>query len=245
MAVILLLIMWQAAVWLWRVPGWLLPGPLQIGAEGRQDISRVFMHTSATLQTTLLGFAVGTAIGLLLAVLLHAVLPQLKPSMYPLLVLSQNIPIIALAPLLVIWFGYGLLPKIIIITLVCFFPITIATLEGLTQTDRGMMNYMKMIGASQKQIFWKLELPHALPYVFSGLKISATYSVMGAVIAEWIGAKQGLGVYMMLSKSAFRTDRVFVAIAFIVVMSLALFALIGLVERMFIRWKPHQKEGRE
>jgi ABC-type nitrate/sulfonate/bicarbonate transport system permease component len=164
------------------------------------------------------------------------VIPRFKAGFYPLLILSQNIPTIALAPLLMIWFGFGLLPKVIVITLVCFFPVAIATLDGFVQTDRTMLGYMRMIGAGRRQIFFKLELPNALPYLFSGLKISATYSVMGAVIAEWLGSDKGIGVYMLLSKNSFRTDRVFAAIAIIVGLSLLLFGFIAFLEKLVIRW---------
>lgn len=175
----------------------------------------------------LIGFAIGTFVGLLMAFVLHYV-PFLKASLYPLIILSQNVPTIALAPLLMIWFGFGILPKIIVITLVCFFPVAVATMDGLSRTDRAMLDYMRMIGASKADIFRKLEVPYAIPSIMSGVKIAATYSVMGAVIAEWIGADKGIGYYMMLQKASFRTDKIFVAIAIIVAISLAMFACVAL-----------------
>jgi ABC-type nitrate/sulfonate/bicarbonate transport system permease component len=232
---ILLLLIWQLAVTLANTPGWMLPSPWQIFTEGLRELSRLQLHTQSTIRITLLGFIVGSSIGLIVAFLLHAV-PGFKAGFYPLLILSQNIPTIALAPLLMIWFGFGLLPKVIVITLVCFFPVAIATLDGFVQTDRTMLGYMRMIGAGRRQIFFKLELPNALPYLFSGLKISATYSVMGAVIAEWLGSDKGIGVYMLLSKNSFRTDRVFAAIAIIVGLSLLLFGFIAFLEKIVIRW---------
>lgn len=235
-AVILFLAVWQIAVPLFHIEKWILPSPADITKEAIAQAASLTEHTWATVQLTLLGFFIGTVVGLLTAMLLHLV-PFLKSALYPLLILSQNIPTIALAPLLMIWFGFGLLPKIIVITLVCFFPVAVSTMDGLTQTDRGMMNYMRMAGASKAQIFRKLEVPHALPSVFSGVKIAATYSVMGAVIAEWIGTDRGIGYYMMLQKSAYRTDRVFVAMAIIVLLSLLLFALIALLEKILVRWR--------
>lgn len=236
MAVILFLAVWQIAVPLFHIEKWILPSPADITKEAIAEAASLTQHTWATVQLTLLGFFIGTGVGLLTAMLLHLV-PFLKSALYPLLILSQNIPTIALAPLLMIWFGFGLLPKIIVITLVCFFPVAVSTMDGLTQTDRGMMNYMRMAGASKAQIFRKLEVPHALPSVFSGVKIAATYSVMGAVIAEWIGTDRGIGYYMMLQKSAYRTDRVFVAMAIIVLLSLILFAMIALLEKILVRWR--------
>ncbi|MBP1961658.1 ABC transporter permease [Paenibacillus aceris] len=233
--VILLLLIWQLAVTWGGAASWLLPSPLKIWQDGTTDMPRVWMHTFATVRLMLMGFIVGTVGGVIVASFLHRV-AFLKAGFYPLLILSQNVPVIALGPLLIILFGFGVLPKLILIALVCFFPVTMSTLDGFMQTDRSMYNYMQMIGASKRQIFYKLELPHALPFLFTGLKISATYSVMGAVIAEWLGGGVGLGYYMILQKSAFRADREFVAILIIVVLSLLFFWLIAGLEKFVIRW---------
>ncbi|GGH31798.1 ABC transporter permease [Paenibacillus segetis] len=238
-AVIFLLIGWQLAVSVFHIEKWILPSPLDIARESSNNASGIWDHTMATLRLTLIGFPIGTAVGLVVALLLHLLL-GVKRAFYPLLILSQNVPSIALGPLLVIWFGFGLLPKIVLITLVCFFPVAVAAMGGLAQSDGVMMNYMKMAGASKMQIFTKLELPHSLPSLFSGVKISATYAVMGAVVAEWIGADKGIGYYMLLQKSAYRTDRMFVAIVIIVLLSLVLFALIALLEKWLVRWKPRR-----
>ncbi|MVP02415.1 ABC transporter permease [Paenibacillus lutrae] len=233
---ILLLLLWQFGVMIAGTPTWRLPAPLTIIEEGIRQAPLLGKHISHTVTVTLLGFSIGSVLGLIIACVLH-VIPGMKSAFYPLLVLSQNIPTIALAPLLMIWFGFGILPKLIVIALVCFFPVTVATLGGLSNPDPGMHRYLQMIGASRSQLFWKLELPYALPSVFSGLKISATYSVMGGVIAEWLGSDRGIGVFMLLSKSSFRTDRVFVAIVLIVVLSLLLFGAIALLEKWIVRWK--------
>ena len=193
----------------------------------------------STLKLTLSGFFIGTCLGLITAIILY-LLPYLKDAFYPLLILSQNIPTIVLAPLLVIWFGFGMLPKIIVITLVCFFPVTVAALDGFKQTPPELRHYLAMAGANKWQLFSKLEFPYALPSIFSGIKISATYSVLGAVISEWLGAKEGIGVYMTLASSSFRTDRVFVAIFIIMILSLLLFAVIQWLEKILVRW---QKQG--
>jgi ABC-type nitrate/sulfonate/bicarbonate transport system permease component len=234
-AVLFFLMVWQAAVSVFDIEPFILPAPTAIGHEAVTGASGLFQHTAATLQLTLIGFMIGTAIGLIISLALHMV-PFLKTALYPLLILSQNVPTIALAPLLMIWFGFGMLPKVIVITLVCFFPVAVAALDGLARTDRTMMNYMQMAGATSWQIFTKLELPYALPSIFSGIRIAATYSVMGAVIGEWIGSDRGIGYYMMLQKSGYRTDRVFVAILVIVLLSLLMVLLITLLEKRLIRW---------
>jgi ABC-type nitrate/sulfonate/bicarbonate transport system permease component len=236
---LLLFIVWELAVMLAEIPAWLLPPPTNIFQEAIAGWDGFRLHLQSTVMLSLLGFAIGTGIGLLTAVLLH-LLPFLRESIYPLLILSQNVPIIVLAPLLVVWFGFGILPKLIVITLVCFFPITVAALDGFRQTPRELKHYMLMAGASKGQLFWKLELPYSLPSLFSGLKISATYSVMGAVISEWLGAKAGIGVYMTLASSSFRTDRVFVAIFAIMVLSLLFFGAILLAERLLVKWKTQE-----
>ncbi|MGG1879819.1 MULTISPECIES: ABC transporter permease [Paenibacillus] len=234
-AVLFFLVLWQGAVWLWDIEPYILPAPSSIGLEMVSGSPVLLNHTLATLRLTLIGFLIGTGTGIVISLALHLI-PMLRKALYPLLILSQNVPTIALAPLLMIWFGFGMLPKIIVITLVCFFPVAVAALDGLARTDRTMLNYMKMTGAGTWQIFTKLELPHALPSIFSGLRIAATYSVMGAVIGEWIGADRGIGYYMMLQRAGYRTDRVFVAILIIVLLSLLMVALIALLEKRLIRW---------
>ncbi|MDO7906784.1 ABC transporter permease [Paenibacillus sp. JX-17] len=241
-AVILFLAGWQLAVSAFHIEAWLLPSPLQIVRKGWEQASVLTGHTWATVKLTLMGFLIGVGTGLLIAMILHLI-PFLRSALYPLLILSQNVPAIILAPLLMIWFGFGLLPKLIVITLVCFFPVAVAAMSGFNQTDRMMLNYMRMAGAGKRQIFTKLELPHALPSIFSGLKIAATYSVMGAVIAEWMGADQGIGYYMNLQKSGYRTDLVFAAVFIIVALSLLLFGLIALLEKGVIRWRPQRQNS--
>jgi ABC-type nitrate/sulfonate/bicarbonate transport system permease component len=235
LVLLLLFIAWEIVVKVMEIPKWLLPAPSNIFNEAILHWNDFSFHLFSTVKLSLNGFFIGTTIGLLTAILLYLI-PFLKDSLYPLLILSQNIPTIVLAPLLVIWFGFGILPKIIVITLVCFFPVTVAALGGFKQTPAEFKHYLVMAGANKRQLFWKLEFPYALPSIFSGIKISATYSVMGAVISEWLGAKEGIGVYMTLASSSFRTDRVFVAIFAIMLLSLLFFALIISLERIIVRW---------
>ncbi|WP_407272619.1 ABC transporter permease [Radiobacillus sp. PE A8.2] len=237
LVIILLLITWEASSRLFEIPSWLLPAPTEIVQEGIAGWSNYNHHILSTIRLTVIGFSIGCSVGIIVAVALH-LMPTVREAFYPLMILSQNIPIIVLAPLLVIWFGFGMMPKIIVITLVCFFPIAVSAMEGFRQTSHELMHYMQMAGATKRQIFFKLELPHALPSLFSGLKISATYSVMGAVISEWLGANQGIGVYMTLASSSFRTDRVFVAIVIIMALCLVFFSLIIGLEKLLIKWRP-------
>ncbi|MCR2822596.1 ABC transporter permease [Lederbergia panacisoli] len=236
LVILSLLCIWEIVVKLAKIPGWLLPAPTAIFKEMFVGFGRISAHLTSTISLSITGFIIGCSVGLLVAVVLHLI-PKVQEAIYPLLILSQNVPIIVLAPLLVIWFGFGILPKIIVITLVCFFPVTIAALGGFRNTPHEMRHYMLMAGATKIQMFSKLEWPNSLPALFSGLKISATYSVMGAVISEWLGAKQGIGVYMTLASSSFRTDRVFVAIFIIMILSLLFFGAISLCEKRLVKWR--------
>ncbi|MFC7441880.1 ABC transporter permease [Laceyella putida] len=234
---------WELAVRTERVEAWLLPAPSAIYEAWTASVDRTLSHLGATVEIALSGLGCGLLVGLLLASLFH-LSSLLRDLFQPLVVLSQNIPMIALAPLLVMWLGFGAAPKILVVAIACFFPIAVATMDGFRQTDRTLLTYMRLAGATRWQQFIKLEWPSALPSFFSGLKLAATYSVMGAVIAEWLGAKEGLGVMMQLASASFRTDRVFLAMFFIAGVSLLLYAIITLVERWVIRWqRPRMKGG--
>ncbi|KUL23798.1 ABC transporter permease [Actinoplanes awajinensis] len=231
---ILLIAGWQVYTTVSGIDAWLLPSPKGIWDAAIEQRDALTTHTLATVELTLYGLAAG----LLIAIVLHLV-PFLRAAIYPLLVISQNVPIIALAPLLVIWLGFGIAPKIVVIVLVCFFPVAVATLDGLGRGDALIADYLRMSGANRRQLFTKLQWPHALPTMFSGLKIAATYSVFGAIISEWLGSEKGIGRYMIVQKSAFRADRMFVAIVIVVVLALVIFGLVALLEKLTVRGRRH------
>ncbi|GAA4942752.1 ABC transporter permease [Actinoplanes utahensis] len=231
---ILLIAGWQLYTSVSGVDTWLLPSPADIGEAGLLQREALTDHTLATAELTVYGFGAGVATGLLVAVLLHLI-PVVRAAVYPLLVISQNVPVIAIAPLLVVWLGFGLAPKIVVIILVCFFPVAVATLDGLRRSDPLIADYLLMSGANRRQLFTKLQWPHALPTMFSGLKIAATYSVFGAIVSEWLGAEKGIGQYMMIQKSAFRADRMFVAIGIVIVLALVIFGLVVLLEKLTVK----------
>lgn len=233
-AILLLISIWELATHLFTIEEWFLPAPSDIVIESVDVLPTFIPHFLSTLKLASSGFIIGIIVGLAVATLLH-LFPGMRETFYPFLILSQNLPIIVLAPLLVIWFGFGSLPKLIIITLACFFPIAVSALGGLQQVNPNLMHYMKMMGATKSQLFWKLELPDALPSIFSGLKIAATYSVMATIIAEWLGAQKGIGVFMTLATSSYRTSRVFVAIIVAMALSLTFFGLVLLFEKIFMR----------
>ena len=169
----------------------------------------------------IIGFTLSIAFAFALAWLMDSV-SLVRRALYPLLVTSQTIPIISVAPLFLIWFGYGLVPKVLVVVLVCFFPVVVSFLQGLAAVDTEMIDLLRSMGAPPLLIFRLAKLPAALPMFFSGLKIAATYSIMGAVIGEWLGAEAGLGYYMTLSQRSFLTARVFAIIAVITVLSFCL-----------------------
>ncbi|GIM88549.1 ABC transporter permease [Paractinoplanes toevensis] len=232
--IVLLIAGWQLYTTVSGVDRWLLPSPKDIWDAAVEQRAVLTTHTLATAELTLYGFAAGVAAGLLIAVVLHLV-PFLRAAVYPLLVISQNVPTIAIAPLLVVWLGFGLAPKLVVIILVCFFPVAVATLDGLGRSDPRIADYLLMSGAGRGQLFTKLQWPNALPTMFSGLKIAATYSVFGAIISEWLGSDKGIGHYMIVQKSAFRADRLFVAITIVIILALLVFGLVLLVERLVVR----------
>jgi ABC-type nitrate/sulfonate/bicarbonate transport system permease component len=161
---------------------------------------------------------------------------SVRRAVYPLLVASQTVPIVAVAPLLVLWFGIGLLPKVVVVVLVTFFPIAVALLDGLASADRDATDLLESMGASHRQQLLKLRLPGALPSFFTGLRISVTYAVIGAIFGEAVGAIDGLGIWIVLSKNLFRTDLVFAAILVTAALTLGLWLLVGVVERLVIPW---------
>jgi ABC-type nitrate/sulfonate/bicarbonate transport system permease component len=170
--------------------------------------------------------------------------PFLRRALAPLMIGSQTIPIVAIAPLIIVWFGFGLAPKILVVVLVTFFPITVALLDGFASTQADATELMRSFGASAGQTFRKLRWPSGLPALFTGLRISATYAVVAAVIAEYVGATEGLGIWMVLSQRSFRTDLVFAAILLTAILSVALFALVVLAERAVIPWYAASRRAR-
>ncbi|AEG58429.1 ABC transporter permease [Desulforamulus ruminis] len=238
---LLTLVVWEGMVRFYAVARWLLPAPSQVLQTLWQSRALLAEHTGQTLLEAGAGLLLAVAAALLLAWLMDFS-AALRRALYPLLVVSQTIPIISIAPLFIIWFGYEMLPKVIVVALVCFFPVVVSVVEAMAGVDREMINLMRVMGARRGQIFTKVKLPAALPSFFSGLKISAAYSIMGAVIGEWLGASKGLGVYMTRATRSYQTDGVLAAVVIISVLSLGVFVLIELLARMIMPW---HKEGRK
>lgn len=214
----------------------LVPSPSEIADVMWSDRSLLADNAWVTLYEIVAGFLVALVVGLAAAVGLHRS-RLLRSAGYPVVVASQTIPVIVLAPILVVWFGYGIGPKLFIIALICFFPITVNTLDGLRSADQLSIRMMRTIYAGGWQIFRRVEAPSAAPYVFSGAKIAIAVAVIGAVFGEWAGSERGLGHLMLQDNAQLLTARLFASVVILSAMAIALFGLISLLERRLIRWR--------
>jgi NitT/TauT family transport system permease protein/putative hydroxymethylpyrimidine transport system permease protein len=214
----------------------LVPAPTEIAQALWQDRSLLADNGWVTLKEVLLGFGCALAAGLAFAVGLH-LSETARRAFYPLIVASQTIPILVVAPIFVLWFGYGIGPKLAIIALICFFPITVNTLDGLRAVDPDAVKMMRTLDASRWQIFSRVEAPTALPYAFSGAKIAVAVAVIGAVFGEWAGADSGLGFLILNANAQLLTARVFAAVVVLSAFAIGLFALLALLERRVVRWR--------
>lgn len=233
--VVMLLGVWEAYVRLFDVQKWLLPAPSVIAITLVNSVSLLSHHTWITLLEVIVGFGVALAMGIVLASIV-TLSNTLERAIYPFIIASQTVPIIVIAPLLLIWIGYGLTPKVIVVALIAFFPIVVNMVDGLKSVDPDMVRLMRTFGANRWQIFIKVQLPTSLPFLFSAARVAVAISVIGAVIGEWVGSSQGLGYLMIRSKPLFLTERVFAAITILSVMGISLFVLVGVVERLTIPW---------
>lgn len=227
---------WQIVVQARNVPDYLVPSPAEIAHAAGDSWRTMLPHVGTTALEAGLGLLLGAAIGGLIAALIAAV-PQVRQSLYPLLVVSQTIPMVVLAPLLVLWFGYGIVPKVVVVALIVFFPVVVSTVAALTGVDRELIALVRSMGASRGQVLRTILVPAAIPAFFAGLRISSAYAVAGAVVGEWVGASSGLGIFIDRARTSFRVDRIFVAVAVIALLSMAIFWLVGLLARLASPWQ--------
>jgi ABC-type nitrate/sulfonate/bicarbonate transport system permease component len=214
----------------------LVPSPSEIATSLWENRSLLAENTWVTLREILLGFVCGLAAGLGLAVVLH-LFETLRRASYPLLIVSQTIPVLALAPILVVWLGFGIWPKLAIVALVVFFPVTVNTLDGLRSVDPETIKLMRSLDASRWQILRRAEAPAALPYAFSGARIAAVFTTIGALFGEWAGSSSGLGHLILQDNAQLETARMFAAFVVLSVIALGLFGLIALAERRIVTWR--------
>lgn len=226
---------WQLATFALNVPAYLLPSPAAIARDLMLNWQLLLSHSAITVLEIAAGFAISVIVGLPLAILI-TYSHTLDRAIYPLLVGSQTIPKVAIAPLLLAWFGFGLAPKITIVVLVAFFPIVINAVVGLRSAPPQMLYLARSMGASAWQAFWRFRLPQALPSVFAGMKMATVLSVIGAVVGEFVGADSGLGYVIMVAGANFRIDRQFSAIIVLCLIGMVFFAVTSWAERRLIPW---------
>lgn len=235
-----LLVIWELVINLGGIQKYIMPAPSDIALALVRDFNAMVPHIMATLYESVVGFSIAVALALILAIVMD-LMPMVKKAVYPVFIVSQTVPVIALAPLFIIWFGFGALPKIIVVVIVCFFPIVISISDGLENVDKDLINHFKLMGASKLKRFFHLKLPYGIINFFSGLRIAATYSIIGAVIGEWLGGDKGLGVYMTRARSTYALDKMFAAIVVIVLMSMIIFYVIGISEKLCTPWNRENK----
>ena len=234
-AIVLILILWQGISSLGIVDSFMLPSPVQVMKAFISEFPMLMENAGVTLAEAFLGLLIGVAFGCVMAVLMDRFEPLYK-AFYPLIVLTQTVPTVAIAPLLVLWFGYEMTPKVILIVITTFFPITVGLLNGFRSVDSDAINLLRAMGAGQAQIFKYIKLPGAMSQFFAGLRISASYAVVGAVISEWLGGFGGLGVYMTRVKKAFSFDKMFAVIFLISIISLLVMKGVDLLQKKCMPW---------
>lgn len=241
-AVAALLIIWQLVCTTGMIPSYMLPSPIKVIKAFVSEFPLLLENSAITLKEAFIGLFIGVSVGFIAAVLMDA-FKILYKAFYPLLIITQTIPSVAIAPLLVLWFGYEMTPKIVLIVISTFFPVTVGLLDGFRSADKDSVGLLRSMGANRFQVFRYIKFPSALPQLFSGLRIAAAYSVVGAVISEWLGGFGGLGVYMTRVKKAFAFDKMFAVIFLISVISLALMCLVGFAEKKCMPYRNTNKKG--
>ncbi len=239
--IVAILILWQIMSVIGIIPKFMLPSPLAVVKAFIKDFPLLMLHTKVTLIEAFLGLGIGIILGFVMAVIMDKYDFAYK-SIYPVLVITQTVPTVAIAPLLVLWLGYGILPKITLIVITSFFPITVGLLDGFKATDKDALNLMKTMGATPFQNFVLLKIPSSMGYFFASLRISVSYSIIGAVVAEWLGGFEGLGVYMTRVRKSYSFDKMFAVIFFISIISLLLMYLVKKIQILSMPWENNENK---
>ena len=234
--IFLILVIWQLLSVSGIIPGFMLPSPVKVVKAFCKDFPLLMYHLEITLVEAFTGIFVSILFAFVFAIVMDR-FTFINRAVYPVLIVSQTIPTIAIAPLLILWFGYGMSSKVILIVLTCFFPITVSLLTGFASVDKDMIRLMESMGASRNQIMKYAKLPSSVKSLFSGLRISISYSIIGAVISEWLGGMRGLGVYMTRVKKSYSYDKLFAVIFLISALSLTLIKLITLLEKRICKYE--------
>lgn len=238
--IVLLMVIWEIAVHVFRMPAFLLPPPSRVFAEIWNNAPSLYKHGRATLSIVLVAFTVSTCIGIPMALAI-SFSPLFKRTVYPMIVFSQVIPKIAVAPLFVIWFGFGFLPKVLIAILISFFAVVLQSVVGFTSLRPEPLRVARSMGATRLQLFFKVRLPHALPNIFAGLKMAMASSAIGAIVGEFIASQQGLGYLVLVANGEMNTPLAFAGMLLLSLMGVVLYFLVEVVERMSTGWSIAQR----
>jgi putative hydroxymethylpyrimidine transport system permease protein len=227
---------WELVVRAAHVADYLFPAPSAVASALGSDAGLLASATLVTAREVVLGYLLAVAVALAVAVVLHF-FAAARRALLPILVLSQTVPTVVLAPILAVLLGYGIEPKLVVVTIVCFFPIVVSTVDGLRSSDHELVRMMRTLDGGRFGIFRRVEAPGALPAFFSGARIAATYAAVGAVFGEWAGSTSGLGFVMLQAEPALQTARIFAAVLILSAIALALYALVSLAERLLVPWQ--------
>ncbi len=224
----LLLILWEVLVRAFEVPSYVLPAPSKMFKALWTDRATLASHAWVTVGEALGGMAISLVCSIVLGILMD-VSESVRACIYPILVVTQTVPMIVLSPILILYLGFGIAPKILTVVLMCFFPIVVNFADGMAQVDPAYVNLVRSYGGTRLQVYTQVKIPYALPSLFSGLKVAATYSISGAVVGEWIGSQAGLGYYLLRVKNSYALDKMFACVIVIIVLSLLMNSLISLI----------------
>ena len=240
--ILLLVFSWEVFVRVTNTPLYILPSPSKVLASFFVELPTLWQHAKVTLFETVLGLSIATVLASLIAILMD-MCSVLRKALYPILVATQTIPVIVLAPIFIIYLGFGLAPKVLTVVLMCFFSITITFADAMAEQDMRRINLLRSMGASTVKVYTLVKIPGALPAFFSGMKVSATYSISGAVVGEWLSSNSGLGYYMLRVKNGYMLDKVFASVLMVALLSLLMTSVVSLLARLII--KPKREKGRK
>ena len=240
-SMVLIVILWAAAIWIFQIPAYQIPKPEAVAMALITDGPSLLRAAVPTTEAALLGFVLSVIFGIPAAMIISTSRIA-EAYVYPLLVFSQSVPKVAVAPLFVVWFGFGLMPRIITAFLLGFFPVVVASVQGFKSVETDMVDLVRAMEANRWQLFRLLSLPHALPAIFSGLKVSVTLAIVGAVVGEFVGANSGLGFDLQRSIGTFQMPQMFAALVLLSMIGVALFWIIELIERLMIPWHVSRRQ---
>ena len=235
-----LLLIWELCVRIFRIPLYVLPSPVSVVQALIEERVGLWGHAVVTTEEALIGIGIALVLSLALGVLMDC-FPAVRQGLYPILVVTQTVPMIVMAPILIIYMGFGMLPKIFTVVLMCFFPVAVSFVDGLGRVDSEYVHLVRSYGAGKWTAYKLVKIPAAIPALLSGLKVSATYSISGAVVGEWIGSQQGLGYYLLRVKNSYMLDKVFACVVVIIALSLCMNGIIRLMSFVLL---PYERRKR-